>query len=56
MRIVNAIIKKTQFFDPNNRYIYRIVLIREDGTRTELPGNMSLVTAIAVQKLYRKNV
>lgn len=57
MKTVNAIIKKTHADRsvPYDRYCYRIVLVKEDGTRVELPSNMSLSTATAVQKLFRKN-
>ena len=56
MRIVNAIIRRTHLDTLRDRFVFRIVLIREDGSREELPGDMSLTTAKAVQKLFRKNV
>lgn len=56
MKVVNAIIRRTHLDTLHDRYVFRIVLIREDGSREELPGDMSLSTAHAVQKLYRKNV
>ena len=56
MKTVNAIIHRTQLDTLRDKYVFRIVLIREDGSREELPGNMSLTTAKAVQKLFRKNV
>ena len=56
MKTINAIIRRTQLDTVRDKYVFRIVLVKEDGTRTELPGNMSLATAHAVQKLFRKNI
>ncbi len=53
MKTVNAIIRRTHMDTVRDRYVFSIVLIREDGTRDELPGDMSLTTAQAVQKLFR---
>lgn len=53
MKIINAIIRRTQLDTIRDRYVFRIVLIREDGSREELPGDMSLTTAKSVQKLFR---
>ena len=50
MKITNAIIKKVGYFD------YKIVLVREDGSRNELPAIMSKHTASMVQKLFRKSI
>lgn len=56
MKTINAIIRRTQLDTVRDKYVFRIVLVKEDGTRTELPANMSLATAHAVQKLFRKNI
>ena len=56
MKTVNAFIRRTHLDTLRDRYVFRIVLVREDGSREELPGDMSLATAQAVQKLFRKNV
>lgn len=56
MKTINAIIRRTQLDTIRNKYVFRIILIREDGTREELPGDMSLTTALSVQKLFRKNL
>ena len=53
MKTVNAIIRRTHLDTLRDRYVFRIVLVREDGSREELPGDMSLTTAKSVQKLFR---
>ena len=53
MKTVNAIIRRTHLDTLRDRYVFRIVLVREDGSREELPGDMSLTTAQTVQKLFR---
>ena len=48
MKTINAIIRKVGRFD------YKIILVYENGSRSELPSVMSLNTAVRVQKLFRR--
>ena len=48
MSTVNAIIRQVGPSD------CRVILVYEDGSRTELPAVMSLDVAVQVQKLFRR--
>ena len=53
MKTINAIIRKMSTGQPLDPYTYRIILVKEDGSRQMLPALMSKQTAAAVQHLYR---